>query len=85
MVYLVNNGSSYFTDRTLIKQGVPKGLILGPPLSLLYVKSLTSPLSTLTSRAYQFFDDTSVNVVKDNIKNIRETGAGINSKIAKWC
>eukprot|EP00794_Sanderia_malayensis_P001209 gene1209-585_t len=66
---------------TAVKFGVPQGSILGPVLFNIYVADLQSELST---KGYQYADDTTLYAKPKNLEFLEKTTADTLSQLSDW-
>ena len=78
--YVTVNG--HVSGSLPVSCGVPQGSVLGPLLSLIYVKDLLSVSKVL--RFYLFADDTSIYYDSDNLINLQKVVNRELRKVRKW-
>jgi hypothetical protein len=79
-----NSNSSTTSAWTLIRHGVPQGLVLGPLLFLIYVNNLTSNFINYM-KPILFADDTTIIVSNTNIQEFKDGMELAMNEILNWC
>jgi hypothetical protein len=74
---------NYFSEWEKVKQGVPKGSILGPLFFLLYINDLPGIIND-TTKPTVFTDDTNIIFTHSNLTDFKEEINKIIEKISNW-
>jgi hypothetical protein len=72
-----------FSDWENVKQGVPKGSILGPLFFLLYINDLAGIINDI-SKPTTFADDTNIIYTHYNLTDFKDEINIVIEKISKW-
>ena len=74
-----------YSDKKLVKCGVPQGSVLGPVLFCLFINDLPLHTQSTDTKCHMFADDTSLSTCGKTISKVEKQLQSNINNVSKWC